>query len=318
MPAIWLENEKLRLRDDLPVPEPPEGEALVRVVMAGLCSTDLELVRGYYPFTGIPGHEFVGVVERGPASIIGRRVVGEINASCGRCPACLRGCANHCRDRTVLGIVGRNGAFARWLSLPAGNLHPVPDSLPSSRAVFTEPLAAALRIQEQVDLHQGMRVLVAGDGKLGQLIGQTLALAGCDLAVAGRHQEKLALLAARGIRTVDPGEVEEGAFDLAVECTGDAGGFDLALDALRPQGTLILKSTYASRLSLRADRIVVNEIRVLGSRCGPFEPALRMLAEGAVDVAPLIHGRYRLEEGLRAFDHARRPGVLKVLLEMEA
>ncbi len=316
MSAIWLEKGALSLRDDLPIPSPPRGEALVRVLLAGICATDLELVRGYYPYTGVPGHEFVGVVEEGPGELLGRRVVGEINAACGRCESCRAGRRSHCPGRSVLGIVNRNGAFAEYLLLPPENLHAVPDALPGETAVFTEPLAAALRILEQVALGPETRALVVGDGKLGQLIAPAMARAGCDPSVAGKDRQKLAILAGRGIRTLAPEEVKERAFDLAVECTGNPEGFALALGALRPGGTLVMKSTYAADLRLRADAIVVDEITVIGSRCGPFAPALRMLAEGGLEVAPLIHGRYPLSRGLEAFEHARRPGALKILLEV--
>ena len=187
MLALWLEDRRLRLRDDVPIPEPPAGEALVRVVRAGICNTDIELTRGYYPFTGIPGHEFVGIVERGPAALVGGRVVGEINAVCGACTACTAGQRTHCERRTVLGIVRRHGAFAQYLTLPVENLHLVPDSVATDAAVFTEPLAAALEIQEQVAIGPRDRVLVVGDGKLGQVVAQTLALTGCALTVVGRH-----------------------------------------------------------------------------------------------------------------------------------
>ncbi len=254
MRALWLEDRRLSVRDT-PTPEPPPGEALVRVVRAGICNTDIELTRGYYRFTGIPGHEFVGIVERGPDALLGRRVVGEINAVCGSCRACASGRRTHCECRTVLGIAGRNGAFADYLTLPAENLHPVPDAVPTDAAVFTEPLAAALEVQEQVRLQ-------------------------------------------------------------AVECTGNPEGFAVAQRALRPRGTLVLKSTYAGALTLDASAVVVNELTVVGSRCGPFPPALRLLAEGRVAVQPLIHARYPLGEAPAAFAHAQRPGVLKVLLEI--
>ena len=316
MPGLWLEDRRLSLREDLPLPEPRGAECLIRVTLAGICNTDLELVRGYYPFTGVPGHEFVGVVEEGPPELKGRRVVGEINAACGSCPACRSGRSRHCPSRTVLGIVKRDGAFARCLLLPAGNLHPLPDDLPDERAVFTEPLAAALEIQEQVTIGAGDRVLVAGDGKLGQLIARSLALTGCDLLVAGRHAKKLDRLGALGIRTAYPDAVTEKAFDVAVECTGNPEGFALALGAVRPLGSLVMKSTYAGTLSLGAAAVVVDEISIVGSRCGPFEPALDLLADGRVDVMDLVEARYPLGEGLAAFEHAGRPGALKILLEM--
>ena len=273
-------------------------------------------MHGYYPFTGIPGHEFVGVVEQGPAALLGRRVVGEINAVCGSCGACLAGRRTHCERRTVLGIVRRHGAFADYLILPAENLHPIPDAVSTDAGVFTEPLAAALEIQEQVPIGSGDRVLVVGDGKLGQLVAQTLALTGCTLLVVGRHDSKLALLATRGIETARADRAMHGEFDVAVECTGDPEGFAVAQRAVRPRGTLVMKSTYAGALTLDASAVVVQELTLVGSRCGPFAPALRLLVEKRVAVEPMIHARYPLGEALTAFDHAQRPGVLKVLLDI--
>jgi len=315
MQALWLEDRRLRMRNDVATPEPPPAEALVRVLRAGICNTDIELTRGYYPFTGILGHEFVGVVEQGPSALVGRRVVGEINAVCGACSACLAGRRTHCERRTVLGIVGRHGAFADYLILPAENLYPVPDAVSTDAAVFTEPLAAALEIQEQVRIGSNDRVLVVGDGKLGQLVAQTLALTGCALLVIGRHDAKLALLAARGIETGRTDRVTSAEFDVAVECTGNPDGFAVAQRAVRPRGTLVLKSTYAGALTLDAAAVVVNELTLVGSRCGPFAPALRLLAEGRVAVEPLIHARYPLDQAAAAFEQAHRAGVLKVLVE---
>lgn len=316
MQALWLENNQLQLRQDVPIPDPPPGEALVRVVRAGICNTDLELIRGYYPYTGILGHEFVGIVEQGPEHLLGHRVVGEINAVCGQCRFCRSGQPTHCENRTVLGIVNRNGAFADYLSLPVENLHPVPDTVPTDIATFTEPVAAALEIQQQVTVRASERVLVVGDGKLGQLVAQTLALTGCELLVVGRHREKLANLAARGIQTGLEDAVTDRAFDLAVECTGNPAGFELARRALRPRGILVLKSTYAGQLTFDASSLVVDEITLIGSRCGPFPPALQLLASGQIDVEPLIHARYPLSKGLAAFEQAKTKGVLKVLLDM--
>jgi threonine dehydrogenase-like Zn-dependent dehydrogenase len=316
MLALWLENRKLTLRDDLDVPRAGVDEALVRVLCAGVCNTDLELLRGYYPFTGIPGHEFVGVVERGPAELQGRRVVGEINAVCGECATCRAGRQAHCERRTVLGIVGRHGAFAEYLTLPVVNLHLVPDALPDDVAVFTEPLAAALEIQEQIDFTRDDRVLVAGDGKLGQLIARTLASTGCELLVVGRRTEKLALLEAAGVRCATEDEIEMRSFDIVVECTGNPEGFDLARRALRPRGTLVLKSTYADKLAVDVSRLVVDEITLVGSRCGPFGPALRMLSEGTIDPRPLVHARYPLRAAVQALDLAGQPDVLKILVDL--
>ena len=316
MKGLWLENNQLQLRTDIPNPEPPPGEALVRVLRAGICNTDLELLRGYYPYTGILGHEFVGVVEQGPERLLNQRVVGEINAACGQCRFCRSGQPTHCENRTVLGIVNRNGAFADYLTLPIENLHLVPESISTDAATFTEPVAAALEIQQQVSVGSDERVLVVGDGKLGQLVAQTLVLTGCELLAIGRHREKLANLEARGIKTGFADAVTDRAFDISVECTGNPEGFDLARRALRPRGTLILKSTYAGKLTLDASSLVVDEITVIGSRCGPFPKALQLLAQGRVDVEGLIQARYPLTEGLTAFERAQRRGVLKVLLEM--
>jgi threonine dehydrogenase-like Zn-dependent dehydrogenase len=316
MQGLCLIDQHLHLCQDLPIPEPPPGEALVRVLQAGICNTDLELLRGYYPYRGILGHEFVGIVEQGPATIQGKRVVGEINATCGTCRYCRNGLATHCERRTVLGIVNRSGAFAEYLCLPIQNLHVVPDSVSTDAATFTEPLAAALEIQQQVALDPGQHVLVVGDGKLGQLVAQTLALTGCNLLVVGHHREKLASLSARGITTGLTDAAQPRTFDVAVECTGNPDGFAIALQCLRPRGTLVLKSTYAGRLSLDAAALVVDEITLIGSRCGPFPAALTLLANQAVDPTPLIQARYPLSAGLDAFDHAQRRGVLKILLDM--
>lgn len=316
MKGIWLENKQLQLKTDIPIPKPQPGEALVRVLRAGICNTDLELLRGYYPYTGILGHEFVGVVEQGADNLINQRVVGEINAACGYCRFCQRGIPTHCENRTVLGIVNRNGAFAEYLSLPVKNLHPVPENVSTEAAAFTEPIAAALEIQQQVQISTDDQVLVVGDGKLGQLIAQTLALTGCDLLVVGRHHDKLANLAARGIKTGLADVVTDRTFDISVDCTGNPQGFSLARRALRPRGKLVLKSTYAANLSIDVSSIVVDEITLIGSRCGPFIPALELLANKQIDVEPLIHAHYPLSEGLAAFEKAQTKGVLKVLLEM--
>lgn len=317
MKGLWLENQQLQLRTDLPIPTPPPEEALVRVIRAGICNTDLELIRGYYPYQGILGHEFVGIVEQGSENLLNRRVVGEINASCGDCRFCRRGKPTHCEKRTVLGIVNRNGAFAEYLTLPVKNLHPVPDSVDTDSATFTEPLAAALEIQEQVSISSDDQVLVIGDGKLGQLCAQTLALTGCDLLVIGRHPEKLANLAKRNIKTALADAVKAQSFDIAVECTGNPDGFAIAVGALRPRGTLVLKSTYAGKLTLDASILVVNEITLVGSRCGPFDKSLNLLAQNKIDVKSLIQGEYGLSEGLKGIKQAQQRGTLKILLNME-
>ncbi|HEY76974.1 MAG TPA: alcohol dehydrogenase catalytic domain-containing protein [Thermoflexia bacterium] len=322
MRALVYDGEALRLREDYPQPVPPPGEALVRVRLAGICNTDLEIVRGYMGFQGVLGHEFVGTVVEcadGTAapSLVGRRVVGEINAYCGECPTCRAGRPTHCPNRTTLGIWGRDGAFAEYLTLPARNLYPVPDGLPDEAAVFTEPLAAALEILEQVHIRPTDRVVVLGDGKLGLLVAQVVALLGCDLVVVGRHPEKLAILARRGVSTALAGETDGLVADVVVECTGRPEGFATAKRLLRPRGTLVLKSTYHGQVEADLTALVVDEISLVGSRCGPFPPALRLLQRGLVDVRPLISEIYPLSEGEKAFARAAEPGTLKVLLRVE-
>jgi threonine dehydrogenase-like Zn-dependent dehydrogenase len=317
MRALWLEDRALRLRDDVPLPFPPPDEALVRVRVAGVCNTDLELVAGYYPYTGVPGHEFVGVVEEADQAPewVSRRVVGEINAACGACPTCLAGRRTHCERRTVLGIAARDGAFATHLRLPIANLHAVPDAVPDEVAAFAEPTAAALEVQEQVRVGPGDRVVVVGAGKLGNLVAQTLVATGCRLLVVGRSPRPLALVAARGIATATAEGVEPRRADLAVECTGSPEGLEIARRAVRPRGTIVLKSTYHGKAAIDMAPFVVDEITLVGSRCGPFTPALRALARGDVDPRPLVEARYPLSEALSAFAHAARPGALKVLVD---
>jgi threonine dehydrogenase-like Zn-dependent dehydrogenase len=289
------------------------------VKLAGICNTDRELVRGYYPMDGIPGHEFVGRVEAAPGNPgwIGRRVVGEINVVCGACDTCRAGRPSHCERRTVLGIRGRHGAFAEQLVLPLANLHAVPEVVGDEAAVFTEPLAAALHVREQAPVGPVDRVVVVGDGKLGQLVARGLRLAGCELLVIGRHASKLAALPAGvgRLSAADAALPAERSADVVVECTGNEEGLALGLRLVRPRGRLVLKSTYRGLARLDASRVVVDEIALLGSRCGPFAPALELLERGEVDVGPLVHARYPLSAALDAFDHAARPGVLKVLIE---
>lgn len=315
MQAIWLENRNLSVRDDLPIPKPAKGEALLRVRLAGICSTDLEMVRGYYPFTGIMGHEFVAEVLESPnPELRGERVTGEINIVCGECPTCRRGNSSHCENRTTLGIHNRPGCFADYLTLPVENLHPVADHVSDEAAVFTEPLAAALEIQQQIQIRPSDKVIIVGAGRLGQLIAQTLALTGCDLNVVTRHAYQREILIARGLKTRNEDEFNERTYDIVIEATGAPGGFSLARKAVRPRGTMVLKSTYASELCVNFSALVVDEITLLGSRCGPFEPALRLLGTGQIDPTPLITASYPLEAGSAAFEHAAQPGVFKVLL----
>lgn len=314
MKALWLEDQKLSVRD-VPVPVPAAGEALIRVRLSGICGTDLELVRGYYPFTGVIGHEFVGdVVESPDPTWIGARVVGEINVDCGICEACRAGRPTHCENRSVLGITGRDGAHAEYLRLPLRNLHRVPDSVSDDAAVFTEPIAAAVEILQQVHVLPTDRVLLVGAGRLGQLVAQVLALTGAHLRVVAKHDHQKALLEARGIASVAAEDVEARRWDIVVEATGSPSGFDLAARVLRPRGTLVLKSTYRGEVTLALAPFVVDEITIVGSRCGPFAPALRLLERGEIDPLPLIAERFPLGRAVDAMEAAARPGMMKVLL----
>jgi len=313
MTGLWLEGGVAAIRDDLPVPNPGPGEALIEMVRAGICGTDLQMLAGYVGFRGVMGHEFVGRVVSGPAELFDRRVVGEINVVCGRCAQCVAGRGAHCETRTVLGIRGRNGAFARYFTLPVANLHRLPEAISDDEGVFVEPLAAALRIRQQVEITPDCRVLVAGAGRLGQLIARALALTGCQLTVLARHRIQLELLREAGISAIDR-PPPDGAFDVAVDCTGHPSGFDVARRALRPCGTLVLKSTYSGDLRIDPSALVVNEIRLVGSRCGPFGPAIQALASGAVDVRPLVQTCLPLRRARRALRVAACPGALKVLL----
>jgi threonine dehydrogenase-like Zn-dependent dehydrogenase len=314
MNALWLEDNQLSMRA---IPQPRKAnEALIRIRKAGICSTDLELVKGYYPYTGVIGHEFVGdVIEAGDNSWVGRRVVGEINAACGQCEQCLNGRPTHCEHRTVLGISSRDGTFAEYTTLPLANLHRVPDSVPDEMAVFTEPLAAALEIQDQVQINPTDRVLLIGAGRLGQLIAQTLALTGCNLRVMARHAHQQNLLKARGIKPITEDEIQPWRWDIVVEATGSPDGFSLARRVIRPRGTMVLKSTYKGDMTVNFSSIVVDEINLIGSRCGPFEPALRLMEARQVDPTVLIDSEFKLGEALKAFEHAAGTGVLKVLVE---
>jgi len=314
MRALWLENNQIELRD---VPQPRKlNEALIKIHKAGICSTDLELIKGYYPFTGILGHEFVGeVLEADDVSWIGQRVVGEINVVCSTCEQCLNGRPTHCENRTVLGIINRDGTFAEYIQLPITNLQRVPDAISNEMAVFTEPLAAALEIQQQIQIKPKDRVLLIGAGRLGQLIAQTLALTGCDLRVVARHKRQKDLLKKRGIRTISEEEIKPWRWDVVVEATGSSSGFSLARQAIRPRGTLILKSTYKGEIQVNFSSMVVDEINIIGSRCGPFPPALRLMESKQVDPTVLIDSEFSLGDALKAFERAAETGTLKVLIE---
>lgn len=321
MIGAWLENGALTVRGDLPTPGPSPREAVVRVLCAGICGTDLELLRGYRPFTGVPGHEFVGVVEEGPEGWLGERVVSEINVTCLSrtstepvCPTCVAGRPAHCERREVIGILGRDGAFAERVRVPVANLHHVPDEIADEAAVFVEPLAAALRIPAQVALENVNRALVLGPGRLGLLVARVLAGRVPCLEVAGRSQAGLARASAAALDVHHFGEIEASSFDLVIECTGSPDGFAVARAATRPGGHLILKSTYANNLEIDISSIVVDEIHLLGSRCGSFPHAIEALERGRIRVLDLIDERLPLREAVRGFERASAPGVAKVLL----
>ena len=303
---------------DHPDPEPGPGDALVRVRLAGICGTDLEQVEGYGAFDGVPGHEFVGEVLACASrpELVGKRVVGDINVTCGSCTACRGGRRTHCPWRVALGIRGLDGAFAERLCLPATNLHPVPLVVRDEQAVFVEPLAAACRILEQVSQFDGQRVVVVGDGRLGLLTARVLRAAGCAVTVLGRHEDKLERVREDGIvTTTDVADVAADA-PLVIEATGSTDGLEVALSLVRPTGAVVLKSTCAGDSTPQVDwnRVVVDEIRIIGSRCGPLDVALAKLADGTVVVSDLVDYEYPLDEGMDAFEHAGRPGALKVLL----
>lgn len=322
MRGLYIEHGNLTVRDDLPEPEARDGWSRVQVHRAGVCATDQALARGYMGFRGVPGHEFVGLALDGP--LAGRRVIGEINAGCGACPPCLEGDSRHCAARTVLGIAGLQGAFAERLALPSRNLLAVPDGVDDDAATFTEPLAAALHIGDDIDLGRHPRALVAGDGKLGLLCAAALSRRGCDVTLAGRHPERGALLGqpvtfVTGWLEADPGDLDAVApFDLAVEATGNADVLPRLLPLVRARGTIVLKTTSERPTALDLSALVVGEQRIVGSRCGRFAAALDLLAEHDFDVRPLISARYPLEQGAQAFAHAGARGTLKVLLDVTA
>ncbi len=320
MRGLHLDSGHLTLRDDLPEPVARAGWSRIQVLQAGICATDQALANGYMGFAGVPGHEFVGLALDGPFA--GRRVVGEINAGCGECLPCRGGDSRHCQERTVLGIVDHPGAFAEQLSLPDRNLLAVPDAVSDDAATFAEPLAAAMHIGDDVDLRQHRRAVVAGDGKLGLLCAWALAHGGCDVTVAGRHPERLALLPpgtqfeTNWLEQPPPPAAAVAAFDLAVDATGNAAVLPRLLPLVRPRGTIVLKTTTERPTEADLSLLVVHELRLIGSRCGQFAPALAALARREVQVEPLISARFPLAQGLQAFDRAAQKGTLKVLLQM--
>jgi len=315
MRALYWDGRELTFNSAYRAPDAGSRSALIQVLLAGICSTDLQIFKGYMGFKGVPGHEFVGSVVEGPSEFVGKRVVGEINFGCGQCDACRRDLSRHCPNRSVMGIVNADGAFADYVSVPMENLHLVSDNIRDEEAVFTEPLAAAFEILTQIQVNPGDDVLVLGDGKLGNLCAQVLRLTGAKITALGKHADKLALIKKAGVRTILLNDWQPKLFDVVVEATGSASGLELALSAVRPRGTLVLKSTIAGNHQVSLAPIVINEINVIGSRCGPFPDALAALTAKQVSVAPLIEKIYSLDDGLAAVDHAARPGARKILLK---
>jgi len=315
MRALYWDGRALALDANHAEPKTIGGEAVVRVRLAGICATDLQIFRGYMSFRGIPGHEFVGEVVQGAPALAGKRVVGEINFGCGFCELCRRGLSRHCPKRRVMGILNADGCFAELLAIPARNLHAVPENISDEEAVFTEPLAAAFEILEQVEVDFTREVLVLGDGKLGLLCAQVLAVTGARVTLVGKHPDKLKIAKCAGVRTVLLDDWQLRSFDIVVESTGSVSGLDTAIAAVRPRGTLVLKSTVAEEHKLSLAPLVINEVTVVGSRCGPFPPALQALAEKRIALTPMIEKIYPLAEGMEAVAHASRRGTRKILLK---
>lgn len=316
MRAVVVHAGKVALRD-VPQPIPAEGEVLIQIRLAGICSTDLEIIRGYADCSGTIGHEFVGTVTGGSAKLSGKRVVGEINCVCGKCDMCSSGLSFHCRRRTVLGIQGRPGCFAEFITLPEKNCLIVPDTVTDEEAVFTEPLAAAFQVLRQTKIEKRTQVAVIGTGRLGILVAQVLATTGCKLIAIGRNERTLALLDRRGIRTAMVGDTQlKQDFDLAVDCTGHPDGLSIAMGMVRPRGTILMKTTCKADHAVDLTPIVVNEITLLGNRCGPFNEALSALARKAVDVSSLVTRTMPIAEAIAALGLAEQADQIKVLLKV--
>lgn len=315
MKATSFDGKNMKFNENYPNPKP--NESLVKVNLAGICGTDLEILDGYMAYDGILGHEFVGTVEKSKnPDLIGKRVVGEINAGCGKCESCEKGMTRHCPNRTVLGILKRDGAFAEYLSLPEKNLHVIPDNITDEQAVFVEPLAAAFEIKEQVSLQPKWNVAVVGDGRLAQLIVKVLKLTCPNLTCFGRHSSKLESLVNSGVKIkIGIESSDEQSFDLVVEATGSHSGFADTMKLIKPRGTVVLKSTIASRENLDLTPTVVNEITLIGSRCGLFKPAIDALASGIVSVDSMIDSVFPLEDFSEAIQYAKKPDTLKVFLK---
>lgn len=312
-----LFDEQIRFDKNHPLPERKPYEVLVRVLKAGICRTDLEITKGYLGFKGILGHEFVGIVEESPdQNLTGKRVVGEINISCGNCMYCLQGMPTHCENRSVVGIQNKNGAFAEYLSLPMENIHVLSDSITDDQALFTEPLSAAVQILTQVHIRPGDQTIVLGDGNLGLLCAQVVAMTGAQVLAVGKYRSKLDILEKRGIKTCLIDELTREKADVVIECTGSPSGLQQAFKTVHPRGTIVLKSTFFAHSKINLVPIVINEVVLVGSRCGAFPPALRLLEDKTIDVVSLISQRYPLNEGVQAFQAAKRRDTVKIVLEI--
>jgi len=312
-------DETLKLVNDYTKPSPKNGEALIKVTMAGICNTDYEITKGYMGYKGILGHEFVGVVEEVNAddkSLLGKRVVGEINCACGNCDLCHQGLERHCFNRQTLGIWQKDGCFAQYVAMPLDTLLEVPENVSDEQAVFVEPLAAGLEILEQLHIQPIQKVVILGDGKLGLTTALALTASNIDVLLVGKHQSKLDIAKAQGVQTklLENLEIKK-EWDFVVEATGSISGFEMALNLTKPRGTLVLKSTVAASKEFNLAPIVIDEIRVQGSRCGRFAPALRLLASGKVDFAPLVSGVYSIDDAIEAFEKNKEKETLKVLLK---
>jgi threonine dehydrogenase-like Zn-dependent dehydrogenase len=314
MQALYWDGRVLSLESSYRAPAFDSQTARIKVHLAGICSTDLQIFKGYMDFCGVPGHEFVGSVSEGPKELLGKRVVSEINFACGQCASCGRGLARHCPNRKVMGILNADGAFAELVGAPVANLHIVPESVLDEEAVFAEPLAAAFEILEQAQISPGDEVLVVGDGKLGNLCAQVLQLTGARVTALGKHEAKLELIKRGGVRTLLLSDWQPKLFDVVVEAAGSESGFQLAMSAVRPRGTLVLKSTIAGAHEVSLAPLVIKEVTVIGSRCGPFPEALNALAERSVSTKPLIEKVYPLHNAVEAVRHAAKPGSRKILL----
>lgn len=311
--TVVFDGEQVVVQQEA-VPEPKPDEVLIKLRLAGICSTDLALMRGYKDFCGMLGHEFVGEVVSGPDTWLGQRVVGEININCGACDMCQWGMRSHCRQRRVLGIFNYDGAFGDVFRLPVTNLHRVPDSVSDRQAVFVEPLAAAAQILQQAHIQPQQRVVVIGLGRLGLLAVQVLVQTAAQVTGIVRHQRQVALLQQWGINANRIEEMPLAQADVVVDCTGNVEGFHAALALVRPRGMVVLKSTYEGLSAIELTNVAVNEVTVVGSRCGPFPVAIRLLEQGRVDVETIIDGMYTLDEAPQALAHAGQAGVLKILL----